>query len=341
MKKTKQITAFLLSIMLMMGIVGCSSTNEGKNDDKSNQNVEESVNKDSHYPVTITTYNYKKEPVEITFDKAPEKVVAIYQNSIETLLALGLEDKIVAAAGLDHDVKDEYKEAFSKVKYMEEFAPSKESIIMEQPDFILSWYSLFDEKRLGEVDYWHNNNTNTYMSLNSGVKEEKTIENEITDILNLGKIFNIEDKAQAIVDEINEKVKEVSESVKDKEEQSTLIIEFYDDQITTYGTNTLAGDMVSKLGAEVLNSKGKKINEEDLINLNPDSIFVVYMDRSDENVPKQEVNKILENKALQSLDAVKNKRVYPIPLGDMYSSGIRTIDGINTFAKGLYSDLKN
>lgn len=341
MKKIKQTMVFLLSFILIIGAVGCSSTNEGKSDDKNNSKVEESSNKDSHYPVTITTYNYKKEPVEIIFDKAPEKVVAIYQNSIETMLALGLEDKIVAAAGLDHDVKDEYKDAFSKVKYLDEFTPSKESIIMEQPDFILGWWSLFDEKRLGEVNYWHDNNINTYMSLNSGVKEEETIENEMTDILNLGKIFNVEDKSQAIVDEINKTVEEVSKSVEGQENQSTLIVEFSDDQISTYGANTLGGDMVKKLGAELLNPQGKKINEEDLINLNPDSIFVVYMDRSDENVPKQEVNKILENKALKSLDAVKSKRVYPIPLGNMYSSGIRTIDGINTFAKGLYPDLKN
>lgn len=341
MKKIKQMMVFLLSFIFIIGAIGCSSTNEKKDEGKSNSNIEESGNKDSHYPVTITTYNYKKEPVEITFDKAPEKVVAIYQNSIEAMLALGLEDKIVAAAGLDHDVKDEYKDALKKVKYLEEFTPSKESIIMEQPDFILGWYSLFDEKRLGEVNYWHDNNINTYMSLNSGVKDERTIENEITDILNLGKIFNVENKAKAIVGKIDKKVEEVSESVKCKEKQSTLIVEFLDDQITTYGSNQLGGDMVKKLGAELLNPQGKKINEEDLINLNPDSIFVVYMDRSDENVPIQEVNKILENKALKSLNAVKNKRVYGVPLGEMYSSGIRTIDGIDTFAKGLYPDLKN
>ena len=29
-----------------------------------------------HYPVTITTYNYENEPIEMTFEKAPEKVFA-------------------------------------------------------------------------------------------------------------------------------------------------------------------------------------------------------------------------------------------------------------------------
>ncbi len=338
--KFKKLTALLLSSMLVLGLVGCSSKDSGKEPNNSTPSNETSK-KDSHYPVTIETYNYAKQPVKITFDKAPEKVVAIYQNSIETMLALGLEDKIVAAAGLDHDVKPEFKDAFGKINYLEEFTPAKESIVMLEPDFILGWFSLFNEKRLGEVDYWHGSGVNTYMSLNSGVKAEKNIDNEIIDILNLGKIFNVEDKAQKLVDEINNKVKTVSESVKGQEKQSTIIVEFMNDQISTYGANSLGGDMVTKLGANLVKPDGGKISEEDLVNLNPDSIFVVYMDRSDENVPKQEVNRILENSAFASLKAVKEKRVYAIPLGEMYSSGIRTIDGINTFTKGLYPDLKN
>lgn len=338
MKKLKKLTTLLLSVMLIVGLVSCGTSKQLSSNE--NSNVQSQENNDSHYPVTITTYNYLKEPVEITFDKAPERVVAIYQNSIETLLALGLEDKIVAAAGLDHDVKDEYKDAFSKVNYLEDFTPSKETIIMEKPDFILSWYSIFDDKRLGDIYYWNENGVNTYMSLNSGVVSERTIENEINDILNLGKIFNVEEKAQALVDEITSTVSEVSSKVSNEEKQSAMVIEFYDDEIYTYGSKTLAGDMVTKLGAELLNPEGGNIGEEDLIKLNPDCIFVSYMDRGNENVPVEEINKILENPAFASLSAVKNKRVYSIPLGDMYSSGIRTIDGINTFANGLYENEK-
>ena len=212
MKKLKKLTTLLLSVMLIVGLVSCGTSKQLSSNE--NSNVQSQENNDSHYPVTITTYNYLKEPVEITFDKAPERVVAIYQNSIETLLALGLEDKIVAAAGLDHDVKDEYKDAFSKVNYLEDFTPSKETIIMEKPDFILSWYSIFDDKRLGDIDYWNENGVNTYMSLNSGVVSERTIENEINDILNLGKIFNVEDKAQEIVDNMQTKIDAALENVK-------------------------------------------------------------------------------------------------------------------------------
>ncbi|WP_195236827.1 ABC transporter substrate-binding protein [Romboutsia sp. 1001285H_161024_C4] len=335
MKKLKKSIAIILSSIMILGITGCS----GAKTEKTESDVQASSKTNSHYPVTITTHNYEKEPVEITFDKEPENVVAVYQNSIETMLALGLEDKIKLAAGLDHDVKDEYKEAFSKVNYSEQFTPDKETVLMEQPDFILSWYSIFDDKRLGDVDYWHKNNINTYMALNSGAAEDRTVENEITDILNLGKIFNVEDKAEKIANEINTKIDEVSKSVKDQKEQTTLIIEYMDGKIYTYGAKSLGGDMVTRLGGKVLNPEGGNIGEEDLIKLNPDSIFVVYMNRGDEKAGQEEVNKILKNPALSSLKAVKNNRVNPIPLGDMYCSGIRTIDGINAFAKGLYPNL--
>ena len=337
MIKLKKGIALLLSTLMILGLTACSSKNENNINGESNN--ETSLDSDSHYPVTITTYNYKNEPVDITFDKAPEKVVAVYQNSIETLLALGLEDKIKIAAGLDHEVKDEYKDAFSKVNYIEEFTPSKETVVMEQPDFILSWYSLFSDKNLGDVDYWHQNNINTYMALNSGAAQDRTLENEKADILNLGKIFNVEDKANQIVNEIDTKTNEVENSVKDQEKQTTLIIEYMDGQIYTYGAKTLGGDMVQKLGAELLNPNGGSISEEDLIKLNPDSIFVVYMDRNDEDMSKEAINTVMNNKALSSLNAIKNERVNSIALGEMYCSGIRTIDGINTFANGLYPNL--
>jgi iron complex transport system substrate-binding protein len=335
MKISKKIKISLLSLVIGLSFVGCAKTESKK--EEVNNKVESSMDKkDGHYPVTISNYDYNKKEIKVTFKEKPKKVLAIYQDSIETMLALGLEDNIVAAAGLDHKVKDEYKEAFSKVKYLDEFTPSKETATMLQPDFILGWYSLFSDKNLGDVNYWNDKGVNTYMALNSGAVEPKTIKNECDDILNLGKIFNVEDKAKKIVDNINNRVNEIVESEKGKKQQSTLIIEFYDDKISGYGKSTLGGDMVTKLGAKLLNEKGNSLSKEDLINLNPDSIFVVYMDRENADMAKESKDLVMKDKTLQSLNAVKNDRIYPIELGQMYCSGVRTIDGIETFANGLY-----
>ena len=54
---------------------------------------------DSHYPVTVESYNYAGDVVTTTYEKAPERVIAVYQGSIETMLALGLEEHVVASYG--------------------------------------------------------------------------------------------------------------------------------------------------------------------------------------------------------------------------------------------------
>ncbi|MDR1029549.1 MAG: ABC transporter substrate-binding protein [Treponema sp.] len=293
----------------------------------------------AHYPVTITNYSYAKEPVPMVFTQAPERVVAVYQNSIETLLALGLEDRIIAAAGLDHEVKPEFAAAFAKVAYLSEFTPSRERVIMLQPDFILSWYSLFNESRLGEVDYWHSRGTNTFIAANSGVLATSSLENEYQDILSIGTIFNVTEKAQVLVNEMRAEVERVAAYAQGSTQKRVLIMETQSNGLRIYGRNALGGDMAAKLGADVILESGV-ISAEALIDHNPDCIFMVYFGSSaDKQTADAAVEQITGNPAYASLAAVKNARVFPIPLGEMYCSGIRTLDGIITLAKGMYPEL--
>lgn len=335
MKKLRW-TALILAATLLF--TACTQT-APQEAIKANETVKSESN--AHYPVTITTYNYKKEPVEITFEKAPEKVFAVYQDSIETLLALGLEDRIVAAAGLDQDVKSAYQDAFSKVNYLTEFTPDKESVIMLKPDFILSWYSYFSDKNLGDVSYWHQNGINTYMMLNSGAATSKTLENEYMDILNLGKIFDVEDKAMAIIDEMKTEIKQIADKAKTAGiSPSVLLMEVEKDGIRVYGENTLGGDMIKNLGASLVTAPENQMSSEALIQANPEVIFTVYFGSSDSlKDAEAAVAKLTADPKYSSLQAVKNGKVYAISLGEMYCSGTRTLDGIKTLSKGIYGDL--
>lgn len=304
--------------------------------------------KSTEYPLTITTYGSDGTELTTTYEKAPEKVFAVYQGSIETLLALGLEDHIVAAAGLDNEVPDEQKAAFSKLNYLDEFTPSLETVTMLEPDMIFSWGSLFGEKTLGDAAGWVEKGTNTYMNSNTHPKNgdvsyNKTLENEYTDILNMGKIFDVQDQAEAIVNEMKDTIDSVKEKTESIEEKpSVLILESGKNGFTNYNTTSLGGDMVTQLGGVLANPDGGSLGKEDVIAANPDVIFVVYMPYSGddpEQLKQEKLNVILEDEAYASLDAVKNGRVVPIMLSEMYASATRTKDGIVTFAKGLYPDL--
>jgi len=56
-------------------------------------------------------------------------------------------------------------------------------------------------------------------------------------------------------------------------------------------------------------------------------------------IKQENLDKLLKDESFKSLDAVKNGRVVPLMLGDMYASGVRTANGIETISQGLYPSL--
>lgn len=342
MKKT-----LIIALLAAVFLSSCGGNKIEKTEGiKEEKVVNTNENKDEHYPVTIKTYNSSGEEIETVYEKAPEKVLAVYQGSIETMLELGLYDKLVAAAGLDNEVPENQKSDFEKVKYLDEFTPSLETVTMLEPDMIFSWGSLFGEKTLGEVNDWLDKKVNIYMNTNthsSSVKPyNRTLENEFNDILNIGKIFNVEEKAEKIVNEMKSIIDDVSKKTKENDKKQTvLILESTKDTFINYDNKSLGGDMVTKLGGELAIKDSSKLGKEDIISANPDVIFVVYMpyDGDDEEQVKQEKLDVYNDKAFSELNAVKNKRIIPIKLSEMYASATRTKDGIETFAKGLYPNL--
>lgn len=335
-----RITVFTIACALALCACGAQPTDSSENTMASQATAETA----SYQPVTITNYDFTGKEVQHTYTQVPQRVVAVYQGSIETMIALGLEDHVIASYGLDNEVKPEWQEGFAAMHYQETvFAPDKETITLLQPDMILSWGSLFGDTMLGDVSAWNEKGVATYMNSNTRPGGyPRTLENEYTDILNLGQIFAVEDRAQALVEEMQAEIARTEEAVQGKETVRVTVVEPMGDSISNYGANTLAGDMVTQLGGELANPDGNEMSKEDLLACDPDVIFVVYMAYSGddpESVMASQKAVITEDPALASLSAVQNDRVYLVMLGDIYAAGPRTIDGIQTLAAGMYPEL--
>ena len=262
--------------------------------------------------------------------------MCVYQSAIENMLALGLGDRVIANAMLDVPVKDEWKDQFDKVQYFEK-APSKEAVLDMAPDMIISWSSYFRDKTLGDVKFWHDRGVKTYINLNSGIMKPDKLEYEYQDIRTLGKIFNKNEEAEALISEMEKKIAEGQKLSESREPVTAVILEIEgDNQFRNYGEDSIGGNIASLAGAKLVFDKNGKFGLEELIEHNPEVIFTVYF--GDEKLRDGEKEKILNNPQLQSLDAVKNGRVYPIMLSEVYSSGVRTADGIDTIVNGLYNE---
>lgn len=344
----KKLLGIILATSMILAFVACSPEAKEK---ASGVNVGEDLvetneaildDSDNYYPIKYNNYNFNKDVIEQIIEKKPERIVVVYQNSIETLLALGLGDKIVGAAGLDHEIKPELADAFAKLNYYED-GLSKEEIMGLNPDMIVSWSSFFGEKKLGEVDFWHDRGVNTFIMSNSGVRKDRMLEHEYTDIRTLGQIFNVEEKAEEIINNIKTEIAKGKEFAMGKTPVRAIVLQLKTDgTFRIYGEDSVGGDMAKQLGANLLAKESGSIGAEDLANLNPDVIFTVYYSFFGGSVEIEDaIGKITGHEGLQNISAVQNKRVLPVKLGEVYCSGIRTIDGVKTMLRGLYPNEYN
>ena len=366
MKTCKKILSALLALTLAASLAACTSgksaesaipqestpvSDAGQPNDSA-PTPDDANGKHTQYPLTITTYNYNREPVEYTFEKAPERVYAYAQDNIEILLSLGLADRIVAASGMDGEIDPELADAFSAIDYRGDTGVlSKEDLLALEPDFIAAWFSTFSDKRLGDVSFWHERGVGTYMALNSGCRGasgtyQQTVADECQDILTLGMIFDVQEQAEALVSEIQSELNNVSNYLADKERLTVAVLEDEGGTYRVYGEDTLGGSVAISGGAALaVGTRGNNgnISAEDLIAANPDAIFMVWYNGYTVNdadyAGEQVVDLIKKNPAFSSLDAVKNDHVFAINLNNVYCSGMRTLDGVLDFAQNLYPEL--
>ena len=133
-----------------------------------------------------------------------------------------------------------------------------------------------------------------------------------------------------MVDEIKAEVERVTSQTKDQEKKSVLIVELMKDTIWTYDETYLAGDMVKLMGGDLINTE-REIGAENIVGIDPDVLIVIGNEESKKA--------IMEDPAYASLKAVQNDNVTAISLSEVYTSGVRTIRGLNHIGEALYPDL--
>lgn len=296
----------------------------------------------AHYPVTIENFNTQGEPEQQTFTKPPERVVAVWQNSIETLLALGVGDRLIAGNGVP-DKKfflPQYQEQYSQIPYTGLQLLDVETTMMMKPDLIVGWHSTFSPKVIRPTAFWHKRGVNTFIarsSLTDG--KPRTLKNEYKDILDLGRVFDKNERAQQLVADMQHEVQyATSQTAGFKKRPRALVIEFMGKEVSVYGERSLAGDIVHELHGELLAAQDRSIGIEQVVELDPDVIFVVVIE-SHYGHEQDMIDRVTQHKALKNLRCVKEGRVLPLPLYAIYSSGVRTYDSIKIIANGLYPDL--
>lgn len=297
----------------------------------------------SHYPVTITTYDFEKNPVELTFTEKPTKVVSGQQIWNEMLLYFDLDEYIVAAANSDSNVYGDMQARYDALPKIEDTWSNKEGIIAAEPEIFFGWRSHFSDDSLGNIYEWMDRGIQpVVLSCSNNACGSPSVEYVLQDFANLGAIFDIEDKTDAYIAEANTMLNEIKDTVAKLESPKTvLMLEYYEGSTSVYawGTNSLSGQMITNAGGVNPVDQQGNLSLEDIIAYNPDKIILMNAGNSDTEEDRQSIyDAFYALEGLQSVPAVANKEVTIYALDDIYGGGIRIIPAIKSIYEWIYQE---
>lgn len=305
----RQITALVLCAAMILGLIGCT-----KDTDVSKTKPDSAVVIEN---MGITT----------TYEKAPESAVALSYSIAEIMIALGLKDKIVAAApsmyNLEH-VSEKYREEVASLPLLEGNygVPSLETVLNTNAEFVYGDSYSFYATSVGLAEDFLKAGVKIYATEGT-YAPNPTFENTYNDILNIGKIFRVEERAEELVAELRAREATVREKVKGL----APVPVFY------YDSDTGAGVTMSTIGNTgmqlyILELAGCKnvfedvegefvaVSWEDVIERNPQ--YILVCDYYGSGYAEEKIAELKKNPDTASMDAVENNRFIVVPGCSMF-----------------------
>ena len=278
-----------------------------------------------------------------TFTAPLERAVSLTQHTTEIMLALGLQDKMVGTAYLDDAILPQYEAAYKQIPVLADEYPSREVLLGVAPDFVISGFaSAFKRpENAGPREDLLALDIHSYLS--TGACPERTgpltMDDIYIDFLNLGKIFDVEERAEEVVASMKREVAAVEAKIADLEQKVKVFL--YDSGEDKAFTAACCGsaNLVVELAGGInlfndLEGNYKNASWEAVVERDPEVIVLIEADWST-SAEKEQV--LLTNKALADIAAVKNKRFVVVPFSST-SPGVRVPTLITTLAKAFYPD---
>ncbi|MBS5931978.1 MAG: ABC transporter substrate-binding protein [Clostridiales bacterium] len=294
------------------------------------------------YPLTIDAYGPDGEKYTQTFTEAPSKVITNNPSSTDLLLELGLGDKIIGILKPDNAPDEKWASAYENLTVLgDKMTMSKEVIIGAEPDFIFGRTMPFTDESMGEIEDLNDMNINVYTELASNFVIDQSLDTVILDVRNIGKIFNVSEKADTYADSLQSRLDTIKGKVSDISQSETVkvlfMVTYVDGTFNTFGANSaLQSEMLKTINAEnVLETGTSSLTSENLVSLNPDVIVYIKSDRNAET-DKVAVESLLNDETIQSVPAIANEKIIEIGYDEIMDYGARIFDTLETLYDFIY-----
>ncbi|SHF04761.1 iron complex transport system substrate-binding protein [Tissierella praeacuta DSM 18095] len=351
MKKNILNTMILVLLIITIG-TGCfrKTTNDNSSKDIvieqseeiNDKNKDIIVNKETKYPIAMDIYGLNGEKYTQIFFEAPSKVVTNNPSSTELLLELGLGDRIIGIMKPDNAPREKWKHIYKNFNVLgDKMTMSKEIIVGSEPDLVFGRVMPFNDNSMGTIKDFNEMGINVYTQYASNFKIEQSLENVILDVRNIGIIFNVSEKANEYADSLQTRLNTIKDSMaQHSQKQPTKVlfmVTYIDGTFNTFGANSsFQREMLKTINAEnVLETGTSSLTNENLVALNPDVIVYINSDRN-LKTDSIAVESLLNDETIQSVTAIKNKKIIEIGYDEIMDYGARNFDTLEKLYDFIY-----
>lgn len=290
------------------------------------------------YPVTVKSCDR-----EVTFDAAPSRAISHDVNLTEMMLVLGLRDRMVGYTGISgwKTLDEEMRAGVAELPELSAKYPTKEVLAGAEPDFFFAGWN-YGMKVGGEVtpETLEPLGIKTYELTEScihiGPKARSSMDDLYTDILNLGRIFGVEAKAEDLVAGWKARLAEVTAGVDRTNPLRVFVYDSGEEAPFTAGAYAMPTALIEAAGGANIMADLEKswaeIGWEPVVERNPEVVVIVnYGDVTAE----QKIALMKEKPALAGIDAVKNDRFVVLDYVEA-TPGPRNIRAVERLVAGFW-----
>lgn len=328
-KMLKSWSALMVMLMLSLSLAACGGQEAAPKEETpapaETEQKDEGTDKagtadQTVYPLTVKDAT----GLEMTFEKAPEKVVSLSPSETEKLFALGLDEEIVGVSEVD-----DYPEAAKSKPKMGGYEMDVEAIVASGADVVFT--AAMNEQNIQKL---------RDLGVKLFVNDPKTISEIMENIELMGTIVNHQAEAKSITDQMQQDIDTVTEAVQSvsDEERKQVYVEFSPGW--TVGGGTYLNEMLTISHADNIAADTEgwfEINEENIIASNPDVILYSsnVLDESSRSLDQM----IKERSGWDQIEAIKNDKLVQVDDNLISRPGPRVTKGLIEVAKAIYPEL--
>ncbi|MEO9574241.1 MAG: ABC transporter substrate-binding protein [Tateyamaria sp.] len=281
----------------------------------------------------------------VSFDAPPQRAISNDVNLTEMMLVLGLADHMVGYTGVSgwKTLDEEMRAGVEELPELSAKYPSKEVIVGADADFFFAGWN-YGMKVGGEVtpDTLEPFGVKVYELTESCThimdKAKVTIDDMYADIANLGTIFDVEDKATALIDGYKAELAAFSDTLEIGDPPRVFVYDSGEDTPFTAGKYGMPTALIAAAGGvnimEDFEKSWATVTWEEVVERNPEVIVIVNYG----SVTAEEKRAfMMNNPAFADLDAVKNDRFVTLEYVEA-TPGPRNINAIKTLGEAFWSE---